>query len=326
LNKRDVVESILTGKPRSPGRSGQAFAAANIALCKYWGKRDEELNLPLTSSLSISLRTHGTTTDIEPADADEYWMNGERLAPASPIFQRLKEYLDLFATETPLRVATQSNIPIGAGLASSASVFASVALALDRLFDWRLDRRALSILARLGSGSACRSIDGGFVEWRAGTDPDGMDSYGAPLPDRWPELRIGLLLVSKEAKSIGSRPAMKRTRETSVLYTAWPDQAARDLARLKEAIAGRDFVRLGETAEANALAMHATMIATWPPVLYWRPESVEAMRRVWALRDEGKAVYFTMDAGPNLKLLYRETDQAVVDGAFPGVETIAPFA
>jgi diphosphomevalonate decarboxylase len=328
LTKQEVVNRILAGRKQKPGKAGRSFAAANIALCKYWGKRDDELNLPLTSSLSVSLRTKGTTTSLSVSErADEVLVSGEPLSPESPVHVRMRGYLDLFRPEPGLGfvVRTESNIPLAAGLASSASVFASVVLALDHLFGWKLQLPELSILARLGSGSACRSIHPGFVEWEAGRAADGMDSHAVPLPEQWPELRLGLLLLTTQAKPIGSRPAMKRTRETSVLYAAWPAQVEGDLRNLKEAIRDHDFERLGRTAEANALAMHATMISSWPPVLYWLPESVEAMRKIWALREGGLALYFTMDAGPNLKLLFQASDEARVAAEFPGLEVVAPF-
>ena len=309
-------------------RSGSAFAPANIALCKYWGKRDEELHLPITSSLSISLGKLGSEIILAPCHKwDRISLNGRLLAPDTAFVQRAPAFLDLFrpAPDFFFEVRAKNSIPTAAGLASSASGFAALTLALNELFNWKLARRPLSILARLGSGSACRSLHQGFVEWHAGQARNGMDSYAEPLAATWPDARLGLLLLSEKEKPIGSRQAMRQTCRTSPLYEAWPAQADRDLAALKTAIRDRDFSALGRTAEANALAMHATMIAARPAILYWLPSSLTAMRKVHQLRVDGVKVYFTMDAGPNLKLLFLRQDQAAVADVFPDLRIVQPF-
>jgi diphosphomevalonate decarboxylase len=254
-------------------------------------------------------------------------LNGKRIERDSSFACRVSTFLDLFRPNrwTFFKVVAANTIPTAAGFASSASGFAAMTMALDELFGWKLGKRELSILARLGSGSACRSVYEGFVEWHAGKRPDGMDSYAEPLRVKWPDLRLGLVVVSDKEKSIGSRPAMKRTRETSILYRAWPPKVAEDLRDMKQAIRRRDFPKLGKTAESNALAMHATMIDSWPPVVYWLPQSVAAMRKIWNLRKNGLNIYFTMDAGPNLKLLFLKKEAAAVKKAFPGVQMVAPF-
>lgn len=331
LKKEDVVRLILADhRGRMPTKAaGHAFAPANIALCKYWGKRNEELNLPITNSLSVSLGNLGSTTDIRVIQGtqDEVLLNGAVVPPRAKFARAIVNYLNLYRPTPTLffRVQTENSIPTAAGMASSASGFAAFVMALDDLFGWQLSPRHLSILARLGSGSACRSVYRGFVEWHAGADEDGMDSHAELHPGSWPALRLGIVKVSTAEKEIGSRQAMKRTRRTSALYEAWPVKVAHDLAILKDAIERRDFPLLGATAESNALAMHATGMAAWPPVLFWLPESVAVMRRVWALRERGLALYFTMDAGPNVKLLFEEQDAPTVREQFPEVELVAPF-
>ncbi len=328
ITKQDIVSRVLAGKPRDPGDTGAAFAPANIALCKYWGKRDTELNLPVTSSLSISLGALGSETCLGVAGAeDEFTLNGRRLDGDHPFVARARRFLDLFRGENGRHYSldTTNTIPTAAGFASSASGFASLVLALDQLYGWELPGRELSILARLGSGSACRSVWDGLVEWQAGTSPDGMDSFSEPVSSDWHELRIGLLVLEAGQKPIGSRPAMLRTVDTSVLYKAWPEKVAGDLAELKAAIAAKDFAQLGATAESNALAMHATMMAARPPVVYWRPESVAAMHSVWQAREEDVDVYFTMDAGPNIKLLFTARDEPAVRQRFPDLQVVAPL-
>ena len=328
MNKQQVVDQILEGRPRTPGTAGEAYAPANIALCKYWGKRDPEINLPVTDSFSISLGDRGARTTIEMADQDTLIVNGEPAVPDAPIATRLFSYLDLFrpAPDAGFRVETVSTIPIGAGLASSASGFAATVLALDRLFAWELDDPALSILARLGSGSACRSIQPGFVWWQAGEAPDGMDSYGIPVDTPWEELCIGLLTLAAGEKPISSREAMNRTVAESILYRAWPDKVAEDLAEIRAAVDTRDFDRLGKAAESNALTMHATMWGCRPPVIYWLPESAAVIQKVQGLRADGVPVYLTMDAGPNVKLLMCKKDAASLTGHFPELSVVDPWA
>ncbi len=332
MNKNTVVKKILNHKsyqPVGPGKQSQAFAPTNIALCKYWGKRNSEINLPLTASLSISLGQKGALTAIEEiaAEADQIILNGQTVEAATSFGKRLSVFLDLFRPElaTRYRVDTHMNIPVAAGLASSACGFAALTLALDQLYDWRLQPAALSILARLGSGSASRSIWQGFVEWQAGEADDGMDSHGILLVHTWPELRVGLHLLSDQQKPLSSREAMQRTVQTSQLYTAWPEQVRKDMIILKQALISKDFATLGQVAEANALAMHATMMSAWPPIIYSQPETIAAMRQVWQLRQSGVEVYFTQDAGPNLKLLFLEKDLPAILQVFSDLQVCSPF-
>ncbi len=321
------LASALAGRSCAEARAATAFAPANIALVKYWGKREARLNLPRTGSLSLSLGTLGTTTSVEPAAQDSLALGGEPVDPASGFAKRLWAFVDEAAPgRPPLAVATENTIPTAAGLASSASGFAALVLALDRAFGWRLPRAALSVLARQGSGSACRSLWRGFVAWRAGTRDDGLDSHGEPLEARWPELRIGLLLADTGPKAVGSREAMNHTVATSPLYAAWPAAVEGHLREIRSAIAAQDVHHLGRVAEASALTMHATMLAADPAVVYWRPESVRLIHEVRRLREDGLPVYLTMDAGPNLKLLYEAASEPAVQSAFPGLTPVDPWS
>ncbi len=331
MKKRDVFHIILDSRSTTPKKKlGRAFAPSNIALCKYWGKRNEELNLPITSSISVSLGHLGTETTIAPAaDGVDTVILNDKVVPAKAAFAKgVTSYLNLLAPNrsTHFTVNTKNSIPTAAGLASSASGFAALILSLNDLFEWKLDGKSLSILARLGSGSASRSIFTGFVEWMAGASEDGMDSYAEKLPIAWDDFRLGLLTVSDKAKDIASRQAMKRTRRTSPLFEAWPVKAQHDLVIMKDALQTGDFDLVGKTAESNALSMHATSLGAWPPILFWLPESVALMHRIWALREAGMRLYFTMDAGPNVKLLFLAPQQADVEKEFPGVQVVAPFA
>ncbi len=311
--KQDIVSRLVGPKKEPQKKEATSFAPANIALIKYWGKRDNELNLPVTSSVSLSL-SKGTHTKITSTnDCDTILLNGKECAKESTFSKRLINFLDLVrAPGTYFRIETTNEIPTASGFASSSSGFAALVKALNELYSWNADDKTLSILARLGSGSASRSIYTGFVEWHAGSQPDGLDSYSEPLNTNWNEPKIGLITISDKEKPIDSRQAMKCTVETAMLYKAWPEQVARDLASIKHAINTKDFSLLGKTAESNALAMHATMIASSPPILYWLPESVAVMHTIWQLRKDGLELYFTMDAGPNVKIIYREQDKAPI--------------
>ena len=333
LTKSEFAARILSGHTTSIKEKATAFAPANIALVKYWGKRDSRLNLPVTDSLSIDLGNLGTTTTVEPADHDIVILNGTQLSGDDKFAAKVINFADLFrgalnqkGQELPaLKITTENNIPTGAGVASSASGFAALTKALDSFFSLGLAGRELSLLANLGSGSASRSIFKGFVYRHAGTDPDGMDSYSESLPFTWPNLRIGLVTVSEKAKRVSSRDGMKRTLETSPLYKAWPQQVQNDMAKMLKAIKKQDFVLLGSTAEANALAMHACMQAATPPLNYFEPETEAIIQKVQTLRKSGLPLYLTIDAGPNVKLLYLEQDEDKVKSQFPDMRIVIPF-
>lgn len=331
MQQIEAVKNILCDQYNAlpKNKTGCAFAPANIALCKYWGKRDTKLNLPVTSSLSISLGKFGTCTRVTLSDEnyDVVKLNGKHLGGKSIFVQRIINFLHLFRAGNKLKfiVDTHNNIPVGAGLASSAAGFAALIQALDQLFGWRLNKKQLSILARLGSGSACRSLWQGLVKWNVGSDADGLDSFAEKLPFVWPDLTLGLLFLSKSAKSISSREAMQCTVTTSRYYKLWPQQADEDLQNLLQAFEIKDFRLLGETAENNALAMHALALASRPPILYSAPATITAMRHVWKLRELGINIYFTQDAGANLVLLFLQKDVKLIKNEFTKIEIIAPF-
>lgn len=326
--QHQFVKNILADVQTGIGTQGEAFAPSNIALCKYWGKRDAALNLPVNSSLSISLGELGTRTLIKPAEEDSVYLNHAAVDRGDPFAVRTLAYVDLFRPllgETCWEIRTENTIPTAAGLASSASGFAALVLALNDLAGWGLDRKQLSLLARLGSGSASRSLFDGFVQWHAGSNADGTDSFAERVPHDWPGFCIGILEISDAQKPVGSRDGMNRTVETSRLYQSWPEQAAADLDCICSAIRNRDFPLLGKTVERNALSMHATMLAAWPPLIYFQPETVEQIHKVQRARADGLELYLTIDAGPNIKLLFLEENAAAVSGAFPGLQIIRPF-
>lgn len=326
MNKQQYLEKTLGEKQFSPQKdSVKAFAPSNIALCKYWGKDNEELNIPVTGSLSISLTGMGTETALSIIDAkhDAIFLNQTQIDNNNSFAKRVIAFINLFRGDQQwrCRIDTKSDIPIAAGLASSASGFAALTLSLQQLFNWQHDLSTLSRVARLGSGSAARSLWNGFVLMQLKED----DAFATPINKKWPELRIGLLIAEEEQKPISSREAMQVTMNTSPFYKTWPDIVERDLTTIEEAIAQKDFILLGKTAEQNALAMHATMLTAQPSICYWKTSTIENMHKVWALRDQGHHIYFTEDAGPNLKLIFLAEDEEKVLAHWPVCQIIQPF-
>jgi diphosphomevalonate decarboxylase len=313
--------------PRSS--SATAVAGTNIALVKYWGKRDPALNLPAAGSLSLTLDGLGTRTTVRfdgALAADRVVLDGA-LATGRPA-TRVTAFLDLVraraGTQSRAEVESVNTVPTASGLASSASGFAALALAATHAAGLTSTPAELSELARRGSGSAARSIFGGFVEMARGERADGSDAVARPLDaGAWDlDVRLVVAMTSAGAKAIGSTEAMERTARTSPYYAAWIASVADDLTEARAAIAARDLVRLGAVAERSALRMHASALAADPGVLYWNPATVAAMVAVRAVRASGVPAYFTIDAGPHVKVLCAAADAPVVVDALsttPGV-------
>jgi diphosphomevalonate decarboxylase len=301
-----------------------ARAHANIALVKYWGKRDARENLPAAGSLSLTLDALVTTTQVTfdaALSGDELELDG---APASPAeLARTREFLDRVRAEARItlaaRVVSKNEFPTASGLASSASGYAALAVAATAAAGVELAPRQLSILARRGSGSAARSVFGGFVRMHAGETSQAAfaEPVASPLTDR---VRMVIAIVGGGApKSHGSRDAMEHTAATSPLYRAWLELVPRDLAAAEAALAAGDLEQLGQITEANALAMHASALAARPAVIYWQPETLAALAQVRALRAAGTAAWATMDAGPHVKVLTTASEAASVAAAMRSV-------
>ena len=291
--------------------SATALAHPNIAVVKYWGKRDLPLNLPAVPSLSVTLDTFQTVTEvtwgIDRAE-DELELNGGRARPND--VQKIGRFLDLFDPARPrCRVVSANNFPTAAGLASSSSAFAALALAAAAAAGQDLDPARLSVLARRGSGSATRSLWGGWVEWPMGVEADGSDCHGQPLApaDHW-DLRVVVAIIGAGPKAVGSTAGMTRTEATSPLYPGWVSSAPADVALGRAAILARDLGALGEIMEHSTYKMHATMFSARPPIRYWAPATVAAQQVVEELRRAGVSAWCTMDAGPNVKVLTAAAD------------------
>lgn len=302
--------------------SAKFRAHTNIALIKYWGKRNKDLFLPVTSSLSLTLDAFYTDTEVEfdtSLTSDVFYLNGvlqndfhtAKVSRFLDLFRNEANRLGLFAT-----VRSINYVPTAAGLASSASAFAALAGACNSALDLKMDTQRLSTFARQGSGSASRSLLGGFVEWHKGQGDDSDSSYAEAFDNADWDLAMVFVLVNRQAKKIDSRLGMEHTNKTSPFYQLWPQEVAQDLAKIKPAIKAQDIDAVGAIAEHNAMKMHAMTIAANPSFTYWEPGSIEAMHIVQQLREDGISAYITMDAGPNVKVLCRASDAERVKAAF----------
>jgi len=283
-----------------------AIAHPNIAFIKYWGNRDPLLRLPSTGSISMNLDgliTRATVAFDRSLEQDILIQDGNEV-PGPPL-ERVSQFLDVLRAMSGLssraRVHSESNFPAGSGIASSAAAFAALALAGSRAAGLELTERELSRLARRGSGSACRSVPGGFVEWRAGEDD--ASSYAASIapPDHW-DIVDCIAVVSRAPKSTGSTEG-HALADNSPLQAARIAGADRRLAICRRAILERDFQAFREVVELDSNLMHAVMMTSQPPLLYWLPATIAVVRAVIAMRGEGLDACYTIDAGPNVHVL-----------------------
>jgi diphosphomevalonate decarboxylase len=305
-----------------------AFAHVNIALIKYWGKRDKKLNLPFTNSLSISLGNKGSSVyiDINCNPYDIIWVNNNYLFPENSIYKKIINFINLFRPNNIYYIIkTYSNVPIAAGLASSASFFASIVKAFNILHNWDLSITQLSLLARLGSGSACRSFYRGFVEWKSGYFNNKMDSFGEYIPVIWEELCIGIIIVNSKKKYISSRDAMNLSILNISRYNAWIVRVNYNLLDLKYAIYTKNFALLGEIVENNSVNFHKLLNFTKPSINYSSKESKMIKYTIKFIRSHGIKVYFTQDAGANIKILFLKEDINIIKLYFHNIEIIRPF-
>ena len=312
-----VGELILDGEV-------EARACVNIALIKYWGKAPargpQDANLPACPSLSLTLEGLESLTHarFDPeAEDDAVMLDGEALVGAGldrmrPVLNRVRELADI---ASPFHIRTQNTVPTAAGLASSASGAAALAAATATCAGLALSDGGLSAVARLGSGSGSRSVFGGWAAW------DGPQARALYPADYWDVVFV-VALVSKERKAISSRQAMRDTAASSPFYAPWVESAqdAFDAALL--ALESRDLEALVSAMETSTMRMHASAMGAKPPILYWKAASLGAIEAVNRLRAEGTLCGWTMDAGPNVKVLCNAGEAERVEAALaevPGV-------
>ncbi|HHD4026376.1 TPA: diphosphomevalonate decarboxylase [Streptococcus pyogenes] len=280
---------------------------ANIAIIKYWGKENQAKMIPSTSSISLTLENMFTTTSVsflpDTATSDQFYINGvlqndEEHTKISAIIDQFRQPGQAF-----VKMETQNNMPTAAGLSSSSSGLSALVKACDQLFDTQLDQKALAQKAKFASGSSSRSFFGPVAAW----DKDSGAIYKVET-----DLKMAMIMLVLNAakKPISSREGMKLCRDTSTTFDQWVEQSAIDYQHMLTYLKTNNFEIVGQLTEANALAMHATTKTANPPFSYLTKESYQAMEAVKELRQEGFACYFTMDAGPNVKVLCLEKDLA----------------
>ncbi|KRN88658.1 diphosphomevalonate decarboxylase [Ligilactobacillus ceti] len=316
-----------------------ARAHTNIALIKYWGKKNQELIIPMNNSLSLTLDHFYTDTTVQfdsTLTEDIFTLDGKTYHDEK-VSHFMDIVRDLANISTFAKIDSTNHVPTMAGLASSASAYAALALAASQAAGLNLDRKDLSRLARRGSGSASRSIYGGFVEWQAGTND--LDSYAVPFEEDvdW-DLQMIAIVLDPNEKKISSRAGMQTVVATSPYYPAWVESTTADLTKIKTAIQARDFTTVGEIAESNAMKMHALNMSATPHFSYIEPDSIKVMDAVAELRAQGIPCYYTMDAGPNVKIICQKQDtqkisdyltnlfapeKVLVSAAGPGAKIIA---
>lgn len=277
----------------------------SLALIKYWGKSDSVRNIPATSSLAITLDDLHTHTVVAEGLSDQVFINGEE-APIErfvPFFNNLR-----MATNSDMQFLAKSetNFPVAAGLASSSSGFAALAIGSALLIDPTISFRDVSQFARVGSASAARSVYGGFTVLRKDAE------HADPLNLDWPELRVILAIVTEGEKPISSRKAMEFSRNTSPFYSEWINQSEIQFMECIQILHNKDLKTLGPIIRQSYLSMFSTMFTSTPPTIYWRPESVGLIQSCEEMRSEGINVWETMDAGPQVKMICLEDDQETI--------------
>lgn len=318
-------------------------APVNIAVIKYWGKRDPKLNLPTNSSLSVTLsqddlRTH-TTASCSPSypAEDSLLLNGSPQdvsgARTQACFRELRalrkqledgnDALPKLST-FPLKIVSENNFPTAAGLASSAAGFAALVRAIANLYELESSPTDLSRIARQGSGSACRSLFGGYVGWEQGSAADGSDSMAfqvAPA-EHWPNMRAVILVVSAAKKGVSSTTGMQTTVATSSLFAARASETVpRRMQEMQKAIQDKDFETFAKVTMMDSNSFHATCLDTYPPIFYLNDVSKAAIKIVESINEAaGKIIAaYTFDAGPNAVVYYLEENEKQVAGLFKSI-------
>nr|AID51442.1 mevalonate diphosphate decarboxylase [Astragalus membranaceus] len=316
-----------------------AQTPTNIAVIKYWGKRDETLILPVNDSISVTLDPNHlcttTTVAVSPAfNQDRMWLNGKEISLSGGRFQSCLREIRARACDVEdtkkgvkitkedwsklhVHIASYNNFPTAAGLASSAAGFACLVYALGKLMNVKEDNSQLSAIARQGSGSACRSLFGGFVKWIMGKEENGSDSLAVQLADEkhWDDLVIVIAVVSSRQKETSSTSGMRETVETSLLLQHRAKEVVpKRILQMEEAIRNRDFASFSQLTCTDSNQFHAVCLDTSPPIFYMNDTSHRIISIVekWNRSEEAPQVAYTFDAGPNAVLIARNRKAATI--------------
>lgn len=300
-----------------------ARAHPNIAFIKYWGNRDDSLRLPANSSISMNLDGLYTETTVHWGEnTDSLVLNGKE--ETGKALERVSFHLDQLRQRLGIasgaHVESSNNFPTGAGIASSASAFAALTVAAAGAAGATLSERELSALARLGSGSASRSVPSGFVEWYAADNHEDSYAESVAAPEHWDLVDV-IAVVSAEHKATTSQ-AGHPTAKTSDLQAARVAGAQARLDRVRQAILDCDFATFAEIVELDSNLMHAVMMTSRPALFYWQPSSLAIMEAIRNLRNDGLAVCYTLDAGPNVHCISIRKDADAVSTALKNISGI----
>jgi diphosphomevalonate decarboxylase len=305
--------------------SATTVACANIAFIKYWGDRDSILHIPANGSISMNLDgLHSCTrVDFDPSlSSDQLTLNGE--SQRGLILQRVSRFMDQVRTLAGTRIfatiTSSNNFPMGTGIASSASGFAALSLAASKAAGLELSEPELSRLARLGSGSACRSIPEGYVEWQAGTNDQDSYAYSIAPSNHW-RLIDCIAIVDESHKSTGSRGGHSLA-DTSIFQAARVSEAPKRLEQCRRAILNCDFEALAEVSELDSNQMHAVMMTSIPRLIYWQPTTLAIMGAVQSWRRSGTPAFFTVDAGPNVHVICQDGFESQVAGKLNQIQGV----
>lgn len=286
-------------------------AGSDIALVKYWGKKDKILRLPANGSISMILDTLQSITTVEfqtNLDKDEVIIGGEvEDGEASRVVQHLNRIRELAKKNNLIekdifaKVVSENNFPKSTGLSSSGSGFAALTIAASKAIGLNLSEKELSILARQGSGTACRCVCGGFVEWLDGDSSEESYSQSFAKPEDF-VIRDLVAIVSEDKKDLSSTEGHDLA-ETSLFFAARQQKIVAKLKNAKDAVLQKDFIALGELVEAEALEFHSILLTSRPTILLFYPGTIEVMQAVRQLRKQGVPVYFTINTGFNVHVL-----------------------
>ena len=292
----------------------------NIALIKYWGKRDQDLILPYNNSISMTVDGLYTRTTVdfgEQYEKDTFILNNKKVEVDSVEYKKyigrfLSIVRDKYGVDLKVKIMSENNFPTSAGLASSASGFSALSTAINSALNLGLNSRELSVLSRLGSGSSSRSIYDGFVEWKKGEMDDGSDSYAEQIIEDWPSFRMVICITDEKEKKIKSRAGMAQSVSTSPMYGGWLSSIDRDLNSMRNGLMEKNFSVVGRIAEENCLKMHAVMMTTKPSIIYWNDITLKIIKSIIDWRENGLESYFTIDAGSQVKIICMEKNMGKI--------------
>jgi len=308
--------------------SATAIAHPNIALIKYWGNQDETLHIPSADSISMNLGSLITKTQVilDPELNHDVLILNNQLADNAATL-RVQRFLDYFRNhsgiKTCCRIISENNFPTAAGIASSASAFAALTLAAAKVFQLEPDLKELSRIARLGSGSACRSIPAGFVHWHAGYDHSSSYAESFAPPAHW-DLIDCIAVIGDEPKIISSLEG-HRLAQTSPFQKIRVETARSRIEVCRSAIIERDFIQLTDVAELDTNLMHSVMMTSRPPLFYWQPPTIAVIQQVRKWRSEGLSLFYTIDAGASVHVICLKKDAGIVQERLTlidGVKTV----